>query len=568
MTIRGFRKNNTLQKICGNNTSISGGSGTSVSPGNGYKYEVYTAPTTFTVSNTNLYNTRSKVIKSTTSSNMEVLVVGGGGGSTSNGASAGGGSGGIAYSRSYSVLTPQPIQVGAGGPSPAAPTSRGVTGDPSYFGSIVGNGGGGGGATSSPGPIYGPGSPGGSGGGACGWQNSQTGGSATQPSNPTLGGLVSNYGFGSGISGAQPYYSSAGGGGAGSVSSDVSPVPGGYSTPGGYGRFYSQFSSPLISPLIPSPERTNWSSQVGGSGVYASGGSAGSTGPSYSSQPYPVAAVVGGGGGAASGSGGQNYTGGGCGGANYPPGSSGPKGGDGIVIVRYQTPIDHGDGTATNPIKDAVGLKNISTSGNYWFKTSSMAQSVEYYVDTATGDGNWIRVFLAAQDNYDTTSFSWGSSETPNLISNSSKFMYCYVNTSTNATTQAWSWWFFDGTSDSNYASFRDYPPLYHGGVGSPLITRISALRLSTDTPYIGYYLRTGYSSFGNVCDDSRSGTYGQICLKGSNTSSSTGTGGLLDFPFYNAFSSSAGDFCAGSDESYNGSSCSSTRRFGVYVQI
>lgn len=568
MTIRGFKKNNTLQKICGNNTSITSGSGTSVSPGNGYKYEVYSEPGTFTIFNTNNYNTRSKVITTNTSSNMEVLVVGGGGGSTSAGGSGGGGAGGVAYSRSYPVLTPQPIQVGAGGPSPSTSTLRGVTGDPSYFGSIVGNGGGGGGAVASPGGTYGPGSAGGSAGGASGWQDSQTGGSATQPSNPTLGGLVSNYGFGGGNSGSGPYYSSAGGGGAGSVASNVQPIPAGLSTPGGYGRFYSQFSSPLISPLIPSPERTNWSSQVGGSGVYASGGSGGSSGPSYSAQPYPVAAVVGGGGGAASAAAGQNYTGGGCGGANYPPASSGSKGGDGIVIVRYQTLIDHGDGTVTNPIKDAVGLKNISTSGNYWFKTSSMSQPVEYYVDTATGDGNWIRVFLAAEDNYNSTSFSWDSAETPNLISNSSKFMYCYVNTSTNETTQSWSWWFFDGTSDSNYASFRDYPPLNHGGSGTPLITRISALRLSTDTPYIGYYLRTGYSSFGSSCDDSRSGAYGQICLKGSNTSSSTATGGLLDFPQYTAFSSTTSDYCAGSSESFSASSCSSTKRFGVYVQI
>ena len=571
MTIKRLGRNSNLQRICGNATAyINGSGGSSLNPGNGYEYQVFTNPgaSTFSVSLRSVYDTNSKVIKTTDSAKVELLVVGGGGGATSAGASAGGGAGGLVYSSSYPVISPTPVQVGAGGPSPSTSTSRGSTGTPSYFGSITGNGGGGGGAIASPGSTYGPGNPGGSAGGGCGWQDAQLGGSATQPSNPTFGGLVSNYGGNGGNSGNGPYYSSGGGGGSGGSANNVSPNPEGNSTPGGPGRFYPQFGSTLISPTIPSPERPAWSPQVGGSGVYASGGSGGSSGPTYSGQPYPVAAAIGGGGGASASSG-QNYTGGGCGGANYPPTSSGPKGGDGIVVVRYATAINHGDGTIQNPIKDGVGLNAITSSGNYYFKTSSMANAVQYYVDTATGDGKWIRIFLANTNNYDTTSFSWDDAQIPNLITNSNKFMYCYVNTSTNATTQPWSWWFYDGTSESNYTSFRDYPPLNHGGTGTPLITRISARQISSMTDYLGYYLRTGVSTFGNACDDSRSsGTWGQICLKGSNTSSATSTGGLSDFPHYTGFSTGGGDYCQSSNEGYNTTSCSDTRRFAVYVQL
>lgn len=573
MTIRRLGRNSSLQKICGNTTTyLSASGGSPISPGNGYAYQVFTSPGTLSSSLINEYNTNSKVIKTTTVSNVEVLVVGGGGGASSNGASSGGGAGGLAYSRSYPVAAPMPIQVGSGGPSPSNPFSKGVTGTPSYFGSIIGNGGGGGGAGGAPGPTYGPGDPGGSGGGANGWNNPASpglsGGSATQPSNPTLGGLVNNYGFSGGNSGSQPYWNSGGGGGSGGSANNVNPIPGGFSTPGGPGRFYPQFGSPLIAPTIPAPERPAWSSEVGATGVYSSGGSGGSSGPGYSSQPFPVAAAVGGGGGGASGSAGQNYTGGGCGGANYPPASSGSKGGDGIVVVRYATAIDHGDGTISKPIKDGVGLNAITSSGNYYFKTSSMANAVQYYVDTATGDGKWIRIFLANTNNYNTTSFSWDDAQTPNLITNSSKFMYCFVNTSTNATTSAWSWWFYSGTSETNYNAFRDNPPLNHGGTASPLITRINARQISSLTDYIGYYLRTGVSSFGNICDDSREGTYGQICLKGSNTSSGTGTGGLSDFPHYSGFSVSGIDYCANSNENYSNTSCSDTKRFAIYVQL
>lgn len=580
MTIRRLGRNSSFQRICGNTTTyLSGSGGSSATPGNGYEYQVFTTPGTFSVFRKNFYDSNSKVIKTTESpsNNVEVLVVGGGGGANYNGASAGGGAGGLAYSPSYPVTSPVPISIGAGGPSPSPNTSRGVPGNPSYFGSITGNGGGGGGsvgANPASSTSVGPGDPGGCGGGGTGWWDSvNSGGPASQPSNPSLGGLVSNFGFGGGTSGRNSYYSSAGGGGAGAAGPSVSPpysgpAPSGWATPGGGGRFYPQFSSPLISTTIPSPERTNWSSAVGATGVYASGGSAGSSGPTYSGQPAPVAAAVGGGGGGDSGSAGQNYTGGGCGGSNNPPGISGPKGGDGIVIVRYATAIDHGDGTISKPIKDGVGLNAIASSGNYFIKTPSMSNALQAYVDTSTGDGKWIRIFLANTNNYNSTSFSWDDAQIPNLITNSNKFMYCYVNTSTNATSLAWSWWFYDGTSETNYTAFRDNPPLNHGGVATPLITRINARQISSMTDYLGYYLRTGYSSFNNQCDDGRSGTYGQICLKGSNTSSSTGTGGLSNFPQYTAFSASSNDTCSESSQAYDATNCSDTRRFAIYVQL
>jgi hypothetical protein len=228
-----------------------------------------------------------------------------------------------------------------------------------------------------------------------------------------------------------------------------------------------------------------------------------------------------------------------------------------------------GTGTQVDPFT-ATGYP-ISSSGNYFFKTSSMTTATQYYVDTVTPQGPWIRIFFAVTDDYATTSFSWPDAQTANLIEDSTRFMYCFLNPSTNVTTQAWSWWFFDGKTNSNYNAFKTIPPMGHGGVGAPLITKTVSTQLSSSTNYNGYWLRTGISSFGSNCDSSRGGTWGQICMKNRTESTDPGPineAGLLDFPHYATYSVSGTDDCSQSNQGYNVTKCSSTRRFAIYVKL
>ena len=112
------------------------------------------------------------------------------------------------------------------------------------------------------------------------------------------------------------------------------------------GQPFPAFAAPLISPDIPSPDRSDWTSEVGPTGLYGGGGGgAGSTNPSYPQHPanlvvqVVVVMVLTG----------QlvldhpqqewsNYTGGGGGGGGNSSGQS-PKGGfggAGILVIRYQ----------------------------------------------------------------------------------------------------------------------------------------------------------------------------------------------------------------------------------------
>lgn len=226
------------------------------------------------------------------------------------------------------------------------------------------------------------------------------------------------------------------------------------------------------------------------------------------------------------------------------------------------------DGTESNPFTKGSDLVNTSTSGNYYFKTASMASAVEYYLDTTTASSEnekYVRIWVSTTNNYDQTSYAWDSAQTPNLINDSNRWMYGFVNPSDDTVAQAWTWTYYSGTHPS---AFKDNPPMAHGTAGNPLITRTNSTRVSDGNDYSGYYLRTGYSSFSTDCDDNRAGTWGQICMKGSSTDSGTGQGGLLDFPHYGTFAVDGADTCSRSDESYATTSCSDTRRFAVYVKL
>ena len=293
--------------------SASGGTTTAagITPGNGYRYHVFTSPGTFTVTSG--------------SKDVEYLVVaGGGGGGTGTG--GGGGAGGV-RNGTVSVSSPQPITVGPATPT-AAHGSAAVNGNPSSFGPITSQGGGRG-ASGSLGGTLNVASPGGSGGGGGfypgsympgaltgGTGNRETGTSTPAPTQGNDGGTL----FGG--------EGGSGGGGAGSIGSA------GPAGAGGSGSPYPAFAAPLISSEIPAPVQPTWTPAVGPTGLYGGGGGGSNTSAGGAGGP--------GGGGAGNpsnsspGSSGVNYTGGG-GGANwsYSPGNVAGAGGAGIVIIRY-----------------------------------------------------------------------------------------------------------------------------------------------------------------------------------------------------------------------------------------
>jgi len=330
--------------------SATGGTNTpaGITPGNGYRYHIFVSPGNFVVS--------GDIPK-----NIEIFAVGAGGNggkttvATQVGYTAGGGAGGIFYATSYSISAgTHPVTVGQsndGSPdtemrSPGADTIFVNINGPT---TLTAKGGGFGNYynyTGIPGllPESPQGGPGGSSGGSAYGDRPPNIQPASQPTqNPGIANLT-NYGNPGGDRASQVgnRFSGGGGGGAGGAGSNGSTSAGN----GGPGQPFPAFAAPLISPEIPSPVRTPWTSAVGPTGLYGGGGGgAGSTHGSYPQSP----AGTGGPGGGGSGVDGSTtvgspstknaieYTGGGGGGGGNSGGQApaGGLGGSGIVVIRY-----------------------------------------------------------------------------------------------------------------------------------------------------------------------------------------------------------------------------------------
>jgi hypothetical protein len=261
----------------------------------------------------------SFIVSSGSDTTSSILVVGGGGG----GSFGGGGGGGVAYSSAYSLtVATYGITIGSGNPGANGGNTTFV--DPVAPRTIQGTGGGRGGGES-PSPVgntnVGPGAIGGSGGaGGHASPLPAAGASENQSSQPTFGGLVTNYGNpgGDGSPTGPVCCEGGGGGGAGGAGTNSFQVPG---DGNGGGNGGIGIGPPTI-PWMPV--------SLGQSGYFAGGG-----GGSYTP---PGGGGLGGGGtgsldpsNATPGTNGTANTGGGGGGTNAQLRS----GGSGIVIVRY-----------------------------------------------------------------------------------------------------------------------------------------------------------------------------------------------------------------------------------------
>ena len=321
-----------------------------ITPGNGYKYHVFTSSGSFVVSDG--------------TAPVEYLIVGGGG-AGGNGHGGGGGGGGVITNvdgdpRSGGTLEvgpgTYPVTVGDGAPGDA-PAS--VTGNPgagkggassiAFPTTFTAQGGGQGGNGDIPRTAPSPRSGGSGGGGASKGPstNGGYGGYGAGPSDnpaPTLQGYPGGQGyFHPGPTSNNPSgYACGGGGGAGAAGEDATPGSGGCGD-GGAGYPVPAFAAPLIAPGVPSPNRTPWTNAVGPTGLYGGGGGGG--GYYYVGPTVGAGGPGGGGGGNARGSNGQNatYGTGGGGGSTISgnsPGQDGQNltegnGGQGIVVIRY-----------------------------------------------------------------------------------------------------------------------------------------------------------------------------------------------------------------------------------------
>ena len=273
-----------------------------LTPGNGYKYHIFTTPGTFTVSKDGYVDA--------------CIVAGGGGGgkgyrSPPRSIRSGGGGGAGGMLQKYGVKFPSAsytVSVGSGGAGGGPNRSNGSAGSPSYINS----------PTISQ-PVYT--ATGGGYGGRFPGQNGQPGGSGGggAPSNGSGGpGIAGQGNNGSSGTYSPPYYYRSGGGGGAGASASSSTGGAGLAAFNGDTGIPSSYGTPG-----PSPGRYF---AGGGAGLYSSSSSAYSGSGGYGG---------GGNGNLYNGGSGTTNSGGGGGSSTYPGRVAG-TGGPGIVIIRYR----------------------------------------------------------------------------------------------------------------------------------------------------------------------------------------------------------------------------------------
>ena len=220
-------------------------------------------------------------------------------------------------------------------------------------------------------------------------------------------------------------------------------------------------------------------------------------------------------------------------------------GGEWVIVDHIPEP-----GVGCRALLDA----GFTTSGTYNIVGTGGEQSV--YCDQVTDGGGWTRVFLADNNNYNAidTSYFDGLSGGSSLISESYEMMLAFTNPSTGVLTNAWSF--------PTPMSVHSLSPL---AVEACHYVVTDVKQISSGTVHDSMTIRMGHGSFGTQCDQSCSGTYGQICLKSNSIEGSPG--GFSDFPHYNRFANTGADNCSESSQSYNATACSNTRRFAVFVR-
>jgi len=313
--------------------SMNASGGTTFTPGDGYKYHVFTSS-----------SSPGFAVSVAGPGEVEYVIVGGGGGGGRR-TGGGGGAGGFRSGSSTGLTaTAYPIVVGAGGvgaPYPGSNPLTGRVGGHSIFNSVRSEGGGGGkGFAGTPLPNEFNGASGGGGAyptptQAGGTGNREAGTDTPVPSQGNPGGT-------GGLDGPGMYPSwGGGGGGAGAAGSNGTPGTNAAGGAGGVGKSVGAAPIDFTIPTdygTPGPAPGRWFAGGGGGGgsrlpgTGATGGAGGAGGGAAGNPdnvPTQAAAAT------------VNTGGGGGGGSIHPPGGEdardgGGAGGSGIVIIRYQ----------------------------------------------------------------------------------------------------------------------------------------------------------------------------------------------------------------------------------------
>ena len=348
---------------------------------------------------------------------IDYLIVGGGGGGGTNMGGGGGGGGVIVNSRILSTGAYSVVIGGGGSGAPAGtgshPTTRGTVGTNSSFNSILAYGGGYGGL--SPNSLgYQTGGNGGCGGGASGYNDTNT------TPGQYYGTGMPTYGFNGGSQGNQYY--SGGGGGAGSPG-----INGNRKANGGKGRYSDILGRPFY--FGGGGGGAGYSINGGDGGIGGGGGGAAGWPPGAAGQ-QSVAWGAPGQGTCTScqdnkpgGNGGTNTGGGGGGGSHYNYTNAGGNGGSGIVIIRYKyRGIDNLGGNGTSQATAGMSAASIkllypsSSDGVYWINLPNIGPTQIYCIMNSIYDGGgWMMMMKATRGttfNYDST--YWTANNTLN----------------------------------------------------------------------------------------------------------------------------------------------------------
>jgi hypothetical protein len=346
-----------------------------------YTYQVFTYTT-----ETGGAGTGQSLYTLTVSRNTicDVLVVGGGGGGGMN-AGAGGGAGGLILLENTTLSTgTYTVRVGDGGNGGTTSDLNTVAsnGKNSLFETNIAIGGGGGGNSGGA-----NGNDGGSGGGA---GNAETG-------NRTGGAGTAGQGFkgGDGTVPGGGNRTGGGGGGAGAVGQNsVSSTRAG---DGGIGRNMSSTFGTSVG-------QSGWFAGGGGGGVHSGTGGTGGTGGGGSEN------VVG-----------TNGTGGG-GGASRNGSGAGRKGGSGIVIIRYLTPL------ITSSSIDFI--RGTAADANRDYKLGNYNSEFKVISSTSGVDTDYVKITTAGAITNPTGTASWNTGSDRRIKENIERASYdkCYDN--------------------------------------------------------------------------------------------------------------------------------------------